>query len=103
MLSFSGSLKVLVALEACDMRKGFNGLHALAAERLAVAPHSFPKNPRLNIRRREPSSRSVWSCGSLLPLFGRLSIFHIQKRRQAGAVQTLREIQSRQSPVACLT
>ena len=29
MLSFSGSLKVFVAVEACDMRKGFNGLHAL--------------------------------------------------------------------------
>ncbi len=34
MLSFSGSLKVLVAVEACDMRKGFNGLHALVSERL---------------------------------------------------------------------
>ena len=34
MLSFSGSLKVFVAVEACDMRKGFNGLHALVAERL---------------------------------------------------------------------
>ena len=34
MLSFSGSLKVFVALEACDMRKGFNGLHALVTQRL---------------------------------------------------------------------
>lgn len=34
MLSFSGSLKVLVALEACDMRKGFNGLAALVEQRL---------------------------------------------------------------------
>jgi transposase len=33
-LSFTGSLKVFVALEACDMRKGFNGLYALVTERL---------------------------------------------------------------------
>lgn len=38
MLSFSGSLKVFVAVEACDMRKGFNGLHALASERLGEDP-----------------------------------------------------------------
>ena len=38
MLSFSGSLKVFVALEACDMRKGFNGLHALVTERLGEDP-----------------------------------------------------------------
>ena len=34
MLSFPGSLKVFVAVEACDMRKGFDGLQALVAERL---------------------------------------------------------------------
>lgn len=36
MLSFSGSLKVFVAVEACDMRKGFNGLHSMVTERLGV-------------------------------------------------------------------
>ena len=34
MLSFAGSLKVFVAVAACDMRKGFNGLAALVTERL---------------------------------------------------------------------
>jgi len=38
MLSFSGSLKVLVAVQACDMRKGFNGLHALVTQRLGEDP-----------------------------------------------------------------
>ncbi|HEY3861481.1 MAG TPA: IS66 family insertion sequence element accessory protein TnpB [Verrucomicrobiae bacterium] len=38
MLSFSGSLKVFVAVEACDLRKGFNGLHALVTERLGEDP-----------------------------------------------------------------
>lgn len=40
MLSFSGSLKVFVALEACDLRKGFNGLHGLITEKLREDPRS---------------------------------------------------------------
>ncbi len=34
MLSFTGSLRVFLCVEACDMRKGFEGLHALVGERL---------------------------------------------------------------------
>ena len=34
MLSFSGSLRGLVALDPCDMRAGFNTLQALVAEKL---------------------------------------------------------------------
>ena len=35
MLSFSGSLRVLVALDPCDMRAGFNTLQSLVAEKLS--------------------------------------------------------------------
>lgn len=34
MLSFAGSLRVFLAVEPVDMRKGFEGLHALVSERL---------------------------------------------------------------------
>jgi transposase len=33
-LSFTGSLRVFLAVEPCDMRKGFEGLHALVSEQL---------------------------------------------------------------------
>jgi transposase len=40
MLSFTGELKVFAALEHCDMRKSFNGLHALVSERLGKDPRA---------------------------------------------------------------
>jgi transposase len=40
MLSFAGSLKVFLAVEPCDMRKGFNGLPSLVSERLQENPQA---------------------------------------------------------------
>ena len=37
MLSFPGSLKIYVAIEPLDMRKSFNGLHAVALAKLKEA------------------------------------------------------------------
>ena len=38
MLTFSGSLRVFLALDPCDMRKSFDGLHALVVTRLGDDP-----------------------------------------------------------------
>lgn len=38
MLSFPGSLRIYLAVEPCDMRKSFNGLYALAEEKLKEDP-----------------------------------------------------------------
>lgn len=40
MLSFAGSLKVFVAVAPCDLRKSFDGLHALVTERLHESPQT---------------------------------------------------------------
>ena len=40
MLSFSGSLRIFVALEPCDMRKGFNGLYGLVKSAMELNPLS---------------------------------------------------------------
>jgi transposase len=40
MLTFSGSLRVYLSVEPCDMRKSFNGLYALAEDTLKEDPKS---------------------------------------------------------------
>jgi len=40
MLSFTGGLKVFLAVEPCDLRKSFNGLHAIVTETLGENPRN---------------------------------------------------------------
>ena len=40
MLSFTGSLKICVALHPIDLRKSFNGLHGMVTERLGEDPRT---------------------------------------------------------------
>lgn len=71
MLSFPGSLKIFVALEPCDMRKSFNGLHAVAAEKLG----EDPKNGALFVfanKRRNRLKILYWDGSGLWVLAKRL-------------------------------
>jgi transposase len=52
MLSFAGSLKVFIALEAVDLRAGVNTLHALVAEKLKEDTRSGALFVFTNKRRR---------------------------------------------------
>jgi transposase len=40
MISFSGSLKVFLLVDCCDMRKGFNGLYGLVSSGFGEDPRS---------------------------------------------------------------
>lgn len=67
MLSFAGSLKVFVALEPCDMRKGFNGLHALVTEKLGEDPRAgalfvFTNRRRTRLKILCWDGTGLWVC-----------------------------------------
>jgi transposase len=65
MLSFSGSLKVLLAVEPCDLRKSFNGLHGLVTERLGEDPRQGALFVFTN-RRRTRLKMLCWDGTGLL-------------------------------------
>jgi transposase len=71
MLSFTGGLKILVALEPCDMRKGFNGLWALVTERLQEDPRQgslflFTNRQRTRIKILFWDGNGLWVCSKRL-------------------------------------
>lgn len=66
MLSFAGSLRVFLAVKPADMRKGFEGLHALVSERLGEnvrggAPFVFTN--RRHTRLKGLSTSMSRGCG----------------------------------------
>jgi transposase len=71
MLSFTGSLKVLLAVEPCDLRKSFNGLHGLATERLGEDPRQGALFVFTN-RRRTRLKMLCWDGTGLWVLTKRL-------------------------------
>jgi transposase len=83
MLSFSGSLKVYVALEHCDMRKSFNGLHAAVREKLRSDPLSGALFLFSN-RRRNLLKILYWDGSGLWVLAKRLERGTYKWPRSAG-------------------
>jgi transposase len=67
MLSFAGSLRVFVAIDPCDMRKGFDGLQALVTERLRESSTSgalfvFTNRRRDRIKILFCDRSGLWGC-----------------------------------------
>jgi transposase len=71
MLSFAGSLKIFVALEACDMRQGCNGLYTLVTERLGEDPKGgalflFTNRRRTRLKILFWDGTGLWLCAKRL-------------------------------------
>src|SRR5882762_2962971 len=79
MLSFSGGLKIFLAVAPCDLRKSFNGLHGLVTEQLGEDPRSGALFVFINRRHSRLKillfdGTGLWVCTKRLvshcPLFG---------------------------------
>ena len=71
MLSFTGSLKVWVALEPCDMRKGYDGLAGLVTERFGLETQSgalyvFTNKTRTRLKILYWDGSGLWVMGKRL-------------------------------------
>jgi transposase len=52
MISFSGSLKIFLLVDCCDMRKGFNGLYGLVSSSFGDDPRSGALVPNFPTRHK---------------------------------------------------
>lgn len=71
MLSFSGGLKVMVAVEPCDMRKGFDGLSGLVTEKLKQEVNSgilfvFSNRTHTRLKILLWDGSGLWVCSKRL-------------------------------------
>lgn len=71
MLSFTGALKVFLAVEPCDLRKSFNGLHAIVTETLkedsrAGALFVFTNRRRTRLKILFFDGTGLWVCAKRL-------------------------------------
>ena len=67
MLSFTGGLKVFLAVEPCDLRKSFNGLHAVVTETLGENPRQgalfvFTNRRRTRLKVLLFDGTGLWVC-----------------------------------------
>lgn len=71
MLSFTGALKVFLAVEPCDLRKSFNGLHAVVTETLKENPRNgalfvFCNRRRTRLKILFFDGTGLWICAKRL-------------------------------------
>ena len=71
MLSFAGSIRVFLAVEPCDLRKSFDGLHAIATEQLGEDPRSgalfvFCNRRRTRLKILMFDGTGLWVCAKRL-------------------------------------
>ena len=71
MIGFGGATRVYLASGATDMRKGFNGLYALAKDRIGEDPMSghvfvFCNGPRTRVKVLYWDGTGLWICAKRL-------------------------------------
>lgn len=67
MLSFTGGLKVFLAVESCDLRKSFDGLHAIVVGQLKEEPRNgalfvFTNRRRNRLKILLFDGTGLWVC-----------------------------------------